>query len=373
MNDTLSWEHVSASSFSSVLNSLRSPSDLIAWEPAAFGEATRRIVAQQSVFALMHPQIRSSRLIGEIPIQRDDKPDLLEQLQALGVGEDTLFLDVHGFAKANSPSATLREGSESATTLLNTANQQFQRADYSEARQNYANLLLRYTDAEDIHFLRGNAFAADGKNSEAIEDYDKALRNRERLTGVSVAAVLFNRGNVLASDGCHDAAISDYSEAISLRPSFHRAYFNRGNSYFELPNLEQAIADYRRSDDLPHAKYNQGNAHMILGQFSAAVECYESALALDGTSEQLGNNLAHARRYSTMLQDVDAQGNGEFQGGQPLRTARIRLPDNADPSLFNTQPILSGNVGNIGNEGALKQLGGPGGKGGWGFILQFYS
>lgn len=373
MNDTLSWEHVSKSPFSSVLNSLGSPSELVAWVPPAIGEATPRIIAQQSLLVLMHPQVQSSRLVGQISIQSNDKPDLLEQLRSLGVSEDTLFLDVHGFARANSPSTILREGHESAATLLNTANQQFLRTDYELAIQNYSTILLRYADADNIRVLRGNAFAADGKNPEAIEDYDKALSNRDRLTGVSVAAVLYNKGNALARNGQHDAAIAAYSEAIGHRQAFHRAYFNRGNSYFANSNLEEAIADYRCAEDLRDAKYNQGNAHMIRGQFRAALECYESTLNHGGRSEQLENNLAHARRLSTSLQGVDAHWDGEFQGGQTLQTARVRLPGDADPSLFNRQPILSGNVGNVGNEGVLNQIGGPGAEGGGGIILRFYS
>ena len=310
MNDTLTWENLSGSSFSSVLSALRSPSDLIAWEPSAFGEASPRIIAQQSLFVLMHPQGLSSQLVGKISIRRDDKPALLHQLRALGVGEENLFLDVHGFSRANAHSTALREGSESATTLLNTANQQFQRADYQQAIANYTTLVTRYVDAEDIHFFRGNAHASAGLHSEAIEDYNTALSNREQLVRVPIAAVLFNKGNVLASVPDHDAALAAYSEAIALRPSFHNAYFNRGNSYFVLSKFESAIEDYRRSADVAHTKYNQGNAHMILGQFQAAVECYESALDLGESSEQLSNNLAHARHYGVMLQGVDAHGDG---------------------------------------------------------------
>ena len=373
MNDTLTWENISGSSFSSVLDSLRSHSDLITWEPAAFGEASSRIIAQQSLLALMHPQGRSSRLVGSIPIRRDDKPDLLYELQALGVGEETLFLDVHGFSRANSPSTALREGSESATTLLNAANQQFQRANYPQAIATYTTLLQRYADAEKIHFLRGNAYASAGLNSEAIEDYGATLANREQLIGVSVAAVLFNKGNILSRESDYDAAISDYSDAIALRPSFHNAHFNRGNVYFEISELERAVDDYRNAGDSANAKYNQGNAHMILGQFEAALECYSLALGLGGSSEQLNNNLAHARHYATVLDGLDAHWDGEFQGDQTLRTARIRLPDNLDRSLFKRQPIISGNVGNIGNEGALNQVGGRRADGGFGVILQFYT
>ena len=373
MNDALTWENLSASSFSSVLGSLGSHSDLIAWEPAAFGEASPRITAQQSLLVLMHPQGLSCRLAGRITIRRDDKPDLLHQLRDLGFGEETLFVDVHGFSKANSSSTALREGSESATTLLNSANLQFQRVDYQQALANYTTLLLRYADAEHIHFLRGNAYASAGLNSEAIEDYDTALSNREQLIGVPVAAVLFNRGNMMAREGDHKAALADYSEAISLPPSFHHAYFNRGNTHCELSDFESAIEDYRRSADSPHTKYNQGNAHMILGHFTDAVKCYEAVLELGDSSDQLRNNLAHARYYRMILQGVDAHGDGELHGEPALRTARIRLPDNADPNLFTRQAILSGNVGNTGNEGALNQVGGLGADGGSGLILQFFS
>ena len=340
MNDLNSWNNLSSATFRGAVDSLRSLSDLISWEPAAFGDASPRIIAQQSVLVLVHPQGPSTRLAGTISIDKNDKPDLLHQLRDLGIGEDTLFVDVQGFAKSNSPSATLRGGTFSARTLLDTANLQFSRRDIDGAIATYTRLINEFADTDDIRFLLANAYAESKMHAQAIGEYDQSLIRRDELTRVSVAAINFNRGNCNAGMSKHESALADYSDAIALRSPFRRAHFNRANSYFALGEFEKAIADYGCAPNCLQTEYNQGNTYMALGQFKPALECYESALKFGEESVQIANNLAHAREIICLLNGADTLHRGILQRAGSLRSSQIGLPGYANPELFDMQPIL---------------------------------
>jgi tetratricopeptide (TPR) repeat protein len=54
----------------------------------------------------------------------------------------------------------------------------------------------------------------------------------------------YNRGISYAEKGEHDQAIADYTEAIRLDPKGATAYNNRGDSYAKKGEYDQAIADY---------------------------------------------------------------------------------------------------------------------------------
>src|SRR6266511_3140682 len=51
--------------------------------------------------------------------------------------------------------------------------------------------------------------------------------------------------------GTLDRAIADYDQAIRLKPDVALAYFNRGNAHKNAGNKQSAIADFRKSLELP--------------------------------------------------------------------------------------------------------------------------
>lgn len=382
MNDTLSWDNLSSTSFTEIVTSLQKSSDLIGWEPSAFGGASPRITAQQSYFVLLHPHASPNRLLGTIPVLQKDKAVLLHQLQVFGIGQDTLFRDAFGFAHANSATAPLHQNLESATTLLDTANRHYLRGEYERAIAMYTHLLERFSDTEDIHFYRANAYAEATMNAEAIDDYNRALQHRERLARVPVAAVLFNRANLRARTDDHEAAIADYTETIALRGTVKSACFNRANSHFALGRFEAAISDYELTASYDRGAYNEGNAHMALGQFKAAIECYERALSLGWHPDQflmdppridpLHNNLTHARQLNEALKGAEAPRDPAMQAEATARAVHFKLPEGADPALLERQSIIVGNAGNIGNEGAPNLSGGEGSDGSNPFVIHFH-
>ena len=57
----------------------------------------------------------------------------------------------------------------------------------------------------------------------------------------SLAIDLYNQGNTHKSEGEYDEAIEDFTRAIELDPEYVNAYCNRGYSYHELEEYEEAI------------------------------------------------------------------------------------------------------------------------------------
>jgi len=65
------------------------------------------------------------------------------------------------------------------------------------------------------------------------------------LEGNSVdsASAYYNRGNSYYDLGEFAQAIADYTEVIRLNPAYVEAYYNRALAYYNLLQYEQSIAD----------------------------------------------------------------------------------------------------------------------------------
>lgn len=105
--------------------------------------------------------------------------------------------------------------------------------------------------------------------------------------GVRAEAHL-QRGVLHELDGKGEGAVADYSAAIKLRPANPLGYFNRGNAYTELGQLDLAIADYTEAIKLdpkePDFFNNRGRAHDGRGRHDLAIADYTEAIRLDGGS-----------------------------------------------------------------------------------------
>ena len=55
---------------------------------------------------------------------------------------------------------------------------------------------------------------------------------------------LFNKGNSYAERGEYDQAIFNYTATLEVNPNHIKALTNRGNSYAEKGEYDKAIADY---------------------------------------------------------------------------------------------------------------------------------
>ncbi|PIP40661.1 MAG: peptidoglycan-binding protein, partial [Desulfobacterales bacterium CG23_combo_of_CG06-09_8_20_14_all_51_8] len=65
-------------------------------------------------------------------------------------------------------------------------------------------------------------------------------------------------------------AIQLYNKAINLTPDYHLPYYNRGNAYAELGQLQLAIEDFNKTislqPDVAEAYFNRGNIYLYQGK-----------------------------------------------------------------------------------------------------------
>lgn len=206
-----------------------------------------------------------------------------------------------GFARA---APGTNEQALAATEILASANQEL------------ANGHLSGLDRARTLVRRGLAHEMLGERADAFTDLSDAI-SASALEPSEQASALYNRGVTLDELGRTDDAIADYTAALQLQPQFAAALNNRGNSLRRLGRLEEARRDYEASMSAgnPHPEYPEygmGQIAEALGQPSAALEYYRSALAANP-----GFTLAEER-----LVAMDAGNTHAVTGDALLRSAR---------------------------------------------------
>ena len=139
--------------------------------------------------------------------------------------------------------------------------------------QDHARILVR----------RGLAREMLGQRSEALDDFSAAIAS-SALGADEQATALYDRGVTLDELNRTDDAIADYSAALELAPMLAAALNNRGNALRRLGRLAEAERDYEASMAAgnlhpEYPEYGMGQIAETLGQPSAALEYYRSALA----------------------------------------------------------------------------------------------
>lgn len=153
----------------------------------------------------------------------------------------------------------------------------------ASANQELSNAHLSSLDKARSLVRRGVAHEMLGERADALADLSEAI-SASALEPEEQASALYDRGLTLDELGRTDDAIADYSEALQLQPRFAAALNNRGNALRRLGRLDEARRDYEASIDVgnPHPEYPEfgmGQIAEVLGQPSAALEYYRSALA----------------------------------------------------------------------------------------------
>lgn len=118
-------------------------------------------------------------------------------------------------------------------------------------------IIVKSLDTPDSHYLRGLEYAGAKKYTEAVEEYNEALKLK-----------------------------SDHIDA----------HINLGLAYYKLERYNDAIESYNRALKLrPDSKsvYNKlGTIHLILGEYSEALKAFKKALSIDGNDPATHFNLA---------------------------------------------------------------------------------
>ncbi len=87
---------------------------------------------------------------------------------------------------------------------------------------------------------RGNTHYASGDMTEALNDFETAIR-----VDPTYAAALVSRGVIRHEAADYEAAITDYDAALAQDPDYALAHANRGNALAALGYIEDAIRDLR--------------------------------------------------------------------------------------------------------------------------------
>ncbi|MEX0977782.1 MAG: tetratricopeptide repeat protein, partial [Pirellulales bacterium] len=140
--------------------------------------------------------------------------------------------------------------------------------------EEYANRLLGWA-----YNRRGEALAKEGKNADALADFEAAV-----AAGGAWRAI-HNRGVGYAGVGRHKDAMADFDRAIELNPRFAQAYFNRGELRYKLLDDQGAISDYTLAvkvgpPDAPMYS-SRGHAFYRMKRFGDALRDYGMAISLD--------------------------------------------------------------------------------------------
>ena len=136
--------------------------------------------------------------------------------------------------------------------------------------------IRKHPDAGRGHQMLGQAFAAVGRDTEALAEYDRAIelmpkfataysnralvqnrlgRPREAIESLDRAVALepgniemyYNRGVARAFSGDDAGAVEDFGRAISMQPDYAPAYETRAISFWRLRAYDRAWADVRES------------------------------------------------------------------------------------------------------------------------------
>jgi tetratricopeptide (TPR) repeat protein len=130
---------------------------------------------------------------------------------------------------------------------------------------------------------RGVSFAACGKLTEALADFDEVIRLKS-----DYAPVWFNRAELRSQQGDFQAAIEDYRQALHLRPNDAAALAGRGYSYYQLGKYDLAIADLCRSLDLDSKQAStlvyRAAAYYETGRYGQSADDCRTAIRLDANS-----------------------------------------------------------------------------------------
>ena len=148
-----------------------------AWEPTLGGDAMSRILVQRSLFG--RPFIPRADF-HEIEVSKNDKMQLREDLALLDFRHETLFRDIYGFAQAEAAKTEMARTGPGAerepVDYLKKASRLFWEGDIPNAVIAYDRYILIHPHLPEAYFFRGLSKRKLGLASEAITDYDEAIR-----------------------------------------------------------------------------------------------------------------------------------------------------------------------------------------------------
>jgi tetratricopeptide (TPR) repeat protein len=241
---------------------------------------------------------------------------------------------------------------------LAVADSYLQEKDYLPARRALLEALGFAPDSPDVHARLGDLNEQENRHSEALEEYDAALRidpkNLGGLLGRASALSGLKRfpeaekiardllvqnpqsadahstlAQILDAEGKHLSAIAEYRLALVTAPNNATLWGNLGWSQYEEGLMDESVTSGRKALALDpkqaYVRFNIGLAYAVRDQWTQALKEYQEGIALAAVPDIHG--------AENDLQDVIAKGQATpavKQALELLTRAELRasgLPD----------------------------------------------
>ena len=123
---------------------------------------------------------------------------------------------------------------------------------YKKAIKLLETIESKYKDSIEFHLIRGICYSEVGKNSEAIEFYNRCLELNPDFDQAFI-----QRGISYFAEGENSLAIKDFKQAIDINPNNPEVYLNLGTVKYDSGDEYGACKEWRRARELGLAVADQ--------------------------------------------------------------------------------------------------------------------
>ena len=157
-----------------------------------------------------------------------------------------------------------------------------------------------------LHLLnyQAMAYSALKKDREALDSYQKIIKNDPSLPGP-----YYNKGIILKRNGRVEEAIDSYKKAISLKPDYVQAYNNLGVLYKDNEKYEDAIKMFTKAKEIQpdhqNSYYNLGLIKKEQGLSEEALDLFLKVLNLNPEHGEANFNISLIKTDSGLLEQAE--------------------------------------------------------------------
>lgn len=146
----------------------------------------------------------------------------------------------------------------------------------------YSAAIRRFPDAPQYYRARANVYRRLGDFEHALADFSSAI---DRSAEDARAEMICDRGRFYTANGRHSEAVADFDDAIRLCPGYGRAFCERGIAHAGAGRTEQALRDLSRAISLDRkddkAYHRRGRIYCDRGEYARALRDLTRAIRID--------------------------------------------------------------------------------------------
>jgi len=135
---------------------------------------------------------------------------------------------------------------QSVRSLVHGGNNEYAEGKFTDAEVNYRKALEKEAELVQGHFNLGNALHKQGKNEEAVRQYEQAIARS--VDAQTKANGYYNIGNSFLSQQQYQQAIQAYVEGLKLKPDDADAKYNLSYALDMLKQQEQQQQQQQNKD-----------------------------------------------------------------------------------------------------------------------------